>query len=117
MTIAACHSILRSHIASTIQIFARWLARLQNLTPTLNSNQRGFVMSDYCLLPDECQKNEAAYMANQYGIDYGMRYLAVVTNPKPTPTSKKSSGRFTGNRELPQIKYVQLKKVFDVSQG
>jgi hypothetical protein len=70
-------------------------------------------MTDYCLLPDECQRKYAAYMANQYGIDYSYRYLAVVTNPKPN-TSKKSGGRFTSSRQLPQIKYVQLKKVFDV---
>ncbi|NJK51041.1 hypothetical protein HC931_25665 [Candidatus Gracilibacteria bacterium] len=74
-------------------------------------------MTDYCLLPDECQKNEAAYFASQYGIDYSYRYLAVVTNPFPTPTSKKSGGRKrSGSRQLPQIKLQQLKKVFDLSQ-
>jgi hypothetical protein len=72
-------------------------------------------MSDYCLLPRSCQKDYAAYLANQYGIDYSYRYLAVVTNPEPNPTSKKPGGRFTGSRELPQIRYVQFKKVFDVS--
>jgi hypothetical protein len=74
-------------------------------------------MTDYCLLPRKCQKDYAAYLANQYGIDYSYRYLAVVTNPFPNPASKKSGGRFTGSRELPQIKYVQLKKVFDVVVG
>jgi hypothetical protein len=74
-------------------------------------------MSNYCLLPDECQRNYAAYMANQYGKDYGERYLAVVTNPFPNPTSKKPGGRFTGNRELPQIKLQQLKQVFDLCHG
>jgi hypothetical protein len=43
-------------------------------------------MTDYCLLPRECQKDYAAYLANQYGIDYSYRYLAVVTNPEPNPT-------------------------------
>jgi hypothetical protein len=74
-------------------------------------------MSDYCLLPRSCQKDYAAYLANQYGKDYSDRYLAVVTNPVPNPASKKSGGRFTGNRELPQIKLGQLKQVFDLCQG
>jgi hypothetical protein len=74
-------------------------------------------MSDYCLLPRSCQKDYAAYMANQYGKDYGERYLAVVTNPFPNPTSKKPGGREKGNRELPQIKLQQLKQVFDLCHG
>ena len=74
-------------------------------------------MTDYCLLPRECQKDFAAYMSKEYGIDYAHRYLAVVTNPFPTPTSKKSGGRFTGNRELPQIRGGELKKVFELSQS
>lgn len=75
-------------------------------------------MSDYCLLPRECQKDYAAYMASQYGIDYAYRYLAIVTNPFPTPTSKKSGGRKrSGTRQLPQIKYVPLKQVFDLCQS
>lgn len=72
-------------------------------------------MTDYCLLPRSCQKDFAAYMASQYGIDYAMRYLAVVTNPFPNPTSKKSGGRLSGNRELPQIKLQQLKEYFALS--
>jgi hypothetical protein len=74
-------------------------------------------MSDFCLLPRSCQKEFAAYMANEYGIDYSYRYLAVVTNPFPTPTSKKSGGRLSASRQLPQIELQQLKQVFDLCQG
>jgi hypothetical protein len=73
-------------------------------------------MTDYCLLPRDCQKDFAAYMTKQYGVDYGRRYLAVVTNPLPVVTGK-YGGREKGNRQLPQITDVPLKKVFDRSQS
>jgi hypothetical protein len=42
------------------------------------------------------------------------RYLAAVTDPK-TIGNGKYGGRFTGNRELPQIKLGQLQKNFNLS--
>lgn len=70
-------------------------------------------MSDYCLLPNKHQKDFAQYLTNQYGKDYGYRYLAVVTNPLSSGNGK-FGGRLSGNRQLPQIKYAQLNHVFDV---
>lgn len=69
-------------------------------------------MSNYCLLPNNCQKDFAEYLANQYGKDFGDRYLAVATNPNPF--YKKSGSRGKSDKQLPQIKYAALKKVFDV---
>ncbi|NJM90500.1 MAG: hypothetical protein HC847_28605 [Hydrococcus sp. RU_2_2] len=62
----------------------------------------------YCLFPSDEQRNEAKRMACEHGIDSARRYLAVVTNPDAIGNGK-SGGRFSGNRQLPQIKLHQLK--------
>ncbi|NJO93357.1 MAG: hypothetical protein HC820_01455 [Hydrococcus sp. RM1_1_31] len=79
----------------------------------INSIFGGFMMSNCCLLPNKNQKDFAEYMMNQYGKDYGYRYLAVVTNPLSSGNGK-FGGRSKGNRQLPQIKYGQLNHVFDL---
>jgi hypothetical protein len=68
----------------------------------------------YCLLPSDEQKDTAQRMASEHGIDFAKRYLAAVTDPK-TIGNGKYGGRFTGNRELPQIKLGQLQKNFNLS--